>query len=73
MNQRIKEFAKEVGISTDYLINTKQMILLEKFTELIVNDCAKVCEDYSRDILKFSQFGSNAAKDCAQLIKERYK
>lgn len=73
MNNRLKALANSVGISTDYLIDTKQLILLEKFAKVVANDCAQVCEDYSQQILKFSQFGSNAAKDCSDLIKERYK
>ena len=42
MNERIKELATEVGISVDYLTNTKQIVLLEKFAELIVKECSKV-------------------------------
>ena len=33
MNERIKQLAAEVGISVDYLTNTKQIMLLEKFAE----------------------------------------
>jgi hypothetical protein len=40
MNERIRELATEVGISVDYLTNTKQIVLLEKFAELIVRECA---------------------------------
>ena len=39
MNERIKELATEVGISVDYLTNTKQIVLIEKFAELIVREC----------------------------------
>ena len=39
MNERIRELATEVGISVDYLTNTKQIVLLEKFAELIVREC----------------------------------
>ena len=39
MNERIKELATEVGISVDYLTNTKQIVLIEKFAELIVQEC----------------------------------
>jgi hypothetical protein len=42
MSKRIKELATEVGISVDYLTNTKQIVLLEKFAELIVKECSKV-------------------------------
>ena len=38
MNQRIRELATEVGISVDYLTNTKQIVLLEKFAESIAKE-----------------------------------
>jgi hypothetical protein len=34
--------------------------------------CAWICEEQSKFLLRFSQFGSNAAKDCASLIREAY-
>ena len=43
MNERIKELATEVGISVDYLTNTKQIVLIEKFAELIVQECLDAC------------------------------
>ena len=46
MNERIKELATEVGISVDYLTNTKQIVLLEKFAELIVKECIDKIETY---------------------------
>ena len=49
MNERIRELATEVGISVDYLTNTKQIVLLEKFAELIVRECVKFCEHESND------------------------
>ena len=45
MNQRIRELATEVGISVEYLTNTKQIELIEKFAELIVRECVEVVED----------------------------
>ena len=44
MNERIKKLAEQVGISIEYLTNTKQIILLEKFAELIVKDCIEELE-----------------------------
>ena len=41
MNERIHELANEVGISVEYLTNTKQLELLEKFAELIVRECVE--------------------------------
>ena len=40
MNERIKELATEVGISVEYLNNTKQWVLIEALSELIVRECA---------------------------------
>ena len=39
MNEKIKELMAEVGMSVDYLTNTKQIVLIEKFAELIVQEC----------------------------------
>jgi hypothetical protein len=47
MNERIRELATEVGISVDYLTNTKQIVLLEKFAELIVRECIDAVSDCS--------------------------
>ena len=41
MNERIKEIATEVGISVEYLNNTKQWSLIEGFAELIIKECIK--------------------------------
>jgi hypothetical protein len=43
MNNRLNEFATEAGMSVDYLTNTKQIVCLEKFAELIVTHCASLC------------------------------
>jgi hypothetical protein len=42
MNERIRELATEVGISVEYLTNTKQIALIDKFAELIVRECHDV-------------------------------
>ena len=52
MNERIKQLAAEVGISVDYLTNTKQIMLLEKFAELIVRECMDIA--YAYDAPKMS-------------------
>lgn len=39
---RIVDLATEVGISVEYLTNTKQLDMLERFAELIVRECADV-------------------------------
>ena len=42
MNERIKEIATEVGISVEYLNNTKQWSLIEALAERIVGECVNV-------------------------------
>ena len=44
MNKRIEKLATEVGISIEYLTNTKQLVLIEKFAELIVRECIELCQ-----------------------------
>ena len=39
MNEKIKNFMAEAGISIEYVTNTKQIVLLEKFAELIIQEC----------------------------------
>ena len=46
MNERIKELMAEVGMSVDYLTNTKQIVLIEKFAELIVRECIDIADEY---------------------------
>jgi len=46
MNERIRELATEVGISYDYLTNTKQWVLIEKFAELIVKECCGAADEW---------------------------
>lgn len=38
MKERVKELATEVGISVEYLTNTKQWTLIEALAELIVRE-----------------------------------
>ena len=45
MNERIRELATEVGISVEYLTNTKQWTLIEALAELIVRECADIVEE----------------------------
>ena len=44
MNEQIRDFMAEAGISVEYVTNTKQIVLLEKFAELIVKECCLVLE-----------------------------
>ena len=71
MNERIQELMAEVGMSVDYLTNTKQIVLIEKFAELIVKECAKVCDD-----LDIDDWGDKSFDDgtyyCSRAIKQHF-
>jgi hypothetical protein len=49
MNKRIKQLATEVGISVEYLNNTKQWPLIEALAERIVEECIGCCEQVISD------------------------
>lgn len=49
MNERIKQLAAEVGISVEYLNNTKQWALIEALAERIVGECVGCCEQVISD------------------------
>ena len=42
MTDRIKDLMAEAGISIEYVTNTKQIVILEKFAELIIKECANI-------------------------------
>jgi hypothetical protein len=44
----------------------------EQFAKLIINECVNLCENHSQFLLRFSQFGSNAASDCANIIRDHF-
>lgn len=69
MNERIRELATEVGISVDYLTNTKQIVLLEKFAELIVRECIAICQDVDGEDNIDAKLGR---QDCAVEIREHF-
>ncbi len=82
MNDRIKELVNQAGKFAYDICKAENRpggggdhIWLTMFTgklsELIVEECAQECDNYSASVLKFSQFGSNAAKDCANIIREK--
>ena len=47
MNERIRELATEVGMSVEYLESTKQIVLIERFAELIVQECIDIISPYT--------------------------
>lgn len=64
MNKRIQELATEVGISVEYLTNTKQIVMLEKFAELVIKDTMQVVAN---------RLPSNVYLDVAESVIEHYK
>ena len=44
MNRRLVEHMQTVGISIEYLTNTKQLGLIEAFAELVIKDCVYISE-----------------------------
>ena len=70
MNEKIKQLATSVGISHDYLTKTKQWVLIEALAELIVRECAGVCDDL-RDSTDY-EFEKDMADNCAQAIMKRF-
>lgn len=57
-NDRIHTLMTEAGISIEYVTNTKQIVILEKFAQLIIEECASLFpltftdEQYQRRIDK---------------------
>lgn len=45
MNKHFEKLVTQVGISVEYLTNTKQIVLIEQFAELIVKECANVAKE----------------------------
>lgn len=43
MNDYVQHLMTKAGIDVSYVKNTKQIILLEKFAELIALECAAAC------------------------------
>ena len=75
MNKRIKELAKQTGYiwhaSGDPQIYEFTPEKLEKFAELIVRECAKVCDD-----LDIDDWGDKSFDDgtyyCSRAIKKHF-
>lgn len=71
MNDRIRDFMAEAGISVEYVTNTKQIVVLEKFAELIVRECADRCGSQAdqRNILR--SFGLEVESNIKYTASER--
>ena len=73
MNERIQELAVEANDQTgnEFDLNYKELdAFLEKFAELIVRECAGVCDDL-RDGTDY-EFEKDMADNCAQAIMKRF-
>lgn len=70
MNNRIKELADRAGEYADFESGLCTDEFLEKFAELIVKECAGVCDD-ERDSTD-SEFGKLVAEGCALKIMEHF-
>jgi len=73
MNERIKELATEVGISVEYLTNTKQWTLIEALAELIVRECIASIENADNGFEDYrNQIEDGMRNHCIDLIKNKF-
>ncbi len=80
MNERIRELATEVGMSVEYLESTKQIVLIERFAELIVRECIEQLrytvlntQELRRDKSTDYQVGwEDGMFDAGEMIKEHF-
>lgn len=72
MNERIRELAEQAAKKHGHTIRFTEEITetLDTFAELIVRECAGVCDD-ERDSTD-SDFGKLVAEGCALKIMERF-
>ena len=62
MNEQIREFAKQAGF---YKYGDDFEEIIEKFAELIVRECASVCDDLQK-------WPSSEPRHCASDIKKHF-
>jgi len=62
MNEKIKDLMTEAGISVEYVTNTKQIVILEKFAELIVQECVEAARTV----------GGSAGVEMENIIRNRF-
>ena len=74
MNERIRELAEQANSHHDnfFDLNYKELdVFLEKFAELIVRECAEVCDD-----LDIDHWGDKSFDDgtyyCSRAIKQHF-
>lgn len=77
MNEQLKDLAFKAGISVEYLINTKQLPVLELFATLVASAereaCAKLCDAKYEEYPDEEQDLAHAlsAKELASAIRAR--
>lgn len=77
MSQRFYDMLEKISVSPSYTENAVEWMEaaynagVKSGTE-VAERCATLCDEQSKFLLRFSQFGSNAAKDCADRIREVY-
>jgi hypothetical protein len=85
MNKQIKELAEKAGLRIEYqMINPPKPFQIlgsteqfEKFAELIINDCASLCEIESRSYTYSftpakARLAESTAKNCSTVIKRHF-
>ena len=61
------------SISIEYLTNTKQLVLIEKFAELVVRECIGCCEQVISDPVPESvDTWLNGGSQCISEIKQHF-
>ena len=68
MNERIRELAEQAELNATLLFNKEK---LEKFAELIVQECADICMEMASKCAGLEGDGA-LAKDCAYWIKKDF-
>jgi len=70
MNERIKELAREAGLLA---YNPEgPPTKLDKFAELIVRECASLCEARAWGMIEKGFPGHEAVEECSDIIKQHF-
>ena len=70
MNERIKQLAEQAELNATLLFNKEK---LEKFAELIVQECVEVCGGIAAVRAGYNDVdGRDTAYSCGDMIKEHF-
>ena len=76
MNEKIKEFAKQAwpGLPSHWWDSRDGAEAVEKFAELIVQECAVLCDNHGNKIedARPNKDLSSAAFDCSDIIRDHF-